>query len=691
MDRKHSISNTRNIGIMAHIDAGKTTVTERMLFYTGRTHKIGEVHDGNTEMDWMVQEKERGITITSAATTCFWRDVRINIIDTPGHVDFTMEVERSLRVLDSSVSVFCAVAGVQPQSETVWRQANRYNIPRIVFVNKMDRVGADFDYAVRTVREKLKANAVPIQVPIGKEEGFEGVIDLIRMKALRWSGEELGAEFNIEDIPAEYADVAEEQYQSMLESLADTDDAFMEKYLEGQKFSESEIRERLRDATLKVQVFPVICGTAFKNKGVQPLLDSVIDLLPSPADRPAVVGFSVGKTEKEEKREVSDSEPFSALAFKIMADPYVGKLTYFRVYSGSFSAGDTILNSSKNNKERIGRILMMHANKREEVKKVFSGDIVAGVGLKDTTTGETLCDVGRPILLEKMDFPDPVIDLAIEPKTVADQEKLGLALNRLAEEDPTFRVKYNDETGQTLISGMGELHLEILVDRLLREFNVAANVGKPHVAYRETIREKVESNIKYAKQTGGRGQYAHVVLTVEPLESGKGIEFEDKVKGGAIPREYMKAVQEGARGALNSGVLAGYPVADVKVTALDGSSHEVDSSEMAFKIAASMAVQDACKKAKPTLLEPIMKVSITVPEEFMGDAISDQNQRRGRVHGMEDHAGAKVINAEAPLAEMFGYATDIRSLSQGRASYSMQFSHFAEVPTNIREELLKKR
>jgi elongation factor G len=689
MARDYSLEKTRNIGIMAHIDAGKTTTTERILYYTGKSHKIGEVHDGAAEMDWMEQEQERGITITSAATTCFWRKNRINIIDTPGHVDFTVEVERSLRVLDSSVAVFCSVGGVEPQSETVWRQADRYGVPRICFVNKMDRLGADFQYGVRTIKEKLRANAMPIQLPIGKEEGFQGVVDLVKMKALVWSGEEMGAKFDVTDIPADMTDEAEEARVAMLETLAETDDDFMEKYLDGHEFSSDEIMKVIRAATINVDVFPVMCGSAFKNKGVQPLLDAVIDYLPSPLDVKPIEGEVEG-VDEQVTRKANDDEPFSALAFKVMNDPYVGRLTFMRAYSGNISAGSYLMNTTKGKKERLGRILLMHSNKREELKHIYAGDIVAGIGFKDTTTGDTLCDTDHPIVLESMDFPEPVIELAIEPKTVADQEKMSSGLGRLAAEDPTFRVKSDEETGQTIISGMGELHLDIIVDRLRREFSVDANVGKPQVAYRETISKDVEIEHKYAKQTGGRGQYGHVLMRFKPLEAGSGFEFVNSIKGGSIPREYIPSVEKGVIETLAGGILAGYPLVDVKCELYDGSYHDVDSSEMAFKIAASMATKAGCTKAGLVLLEPIMSVEITTPEEFMGDLIGDQSSRRGKVQGMEDRAGSKIIRAETALAEMFGYATNIRSLTQGRASYSMQFSHYAEVPKEISNEIAKK-
>ncbi len=690
MARTVSLQKTRNIGIMAHIDAGKTTTTERILYYTGKTYKIGEVHDGAAEMDWMEQEKERGITITSAATTCFWKDHRINIIDTPGHVDFTVEVERSLRVLDSAVAVYDAVAGVEPQTETVWRQADKYRVPRICFVNKMDRIGADFYAAVKSMKDRLGVNAVPVQLPIGVEDKFEGVIDLVGQKAFIWKGEELGAKFEVTDIPADYkADVA--KYRKFLvESVAELDEVLMEKYLDLGDLSIDELKSGIRRAVQQLEMFPVFCGTAFKNKGVQPLLDGVIDYMPSPLDIPDIQGVSVNDSEKKLERKSSDEEPFSALAFKIMADPYVGKLVFFRVYSGVLYSGSYVHNSTKDKKERIGRILQMHANNREEIKEVYAGDIAAAVGLKFTTTGDTLCDDKNQIILESMEFPDPVIEVAIEPKTKADQEKMGIALQRLAEEDPTFRVQSDEETGQTLIKGMGELHLEIIVDRMMREYKVEANVGKPQVAYRETIRGTAEVESKYIKQTGGRGQYGHVYLKVEPQQPGEGFKFENKIVGGVVPREYIPAVEKGIVEALNNGVMAGFPVVDVKATLFDGSYHEVDSSEMAFKIAASMGFKDACRKASPTLLEPMMAVEVVTPEEFMGDVIGDLNSRRGRINGMEQRGNSKVVDSTVPLSEMFGYATDLRSRTQGRATYSMQFKNYEEVPRSIAEEITTK-
>jgi elongation factor G len=689
MARKVPLERTRNIGIMAHIDAGKTTTTERILYYTGITYKIGEVHEGTATMDWMVQEQERGITITSAATTCTWRDHRINIIDTPGHVDFTIEVERSLRVLDGAVAVFCSVGGVEPQSETVWRQADKYRVPRIAFINKMDRVGADFFRGVSMIRERLRANAIPVQLPIGKEEHFLGIIDLVTMKAIMWDDETLGARYRTEEIPEEHLAAAEQYRQELLEAVADSDESVLEKYLEGQPISESEIRQVIRRATLDIKIVPVLCGAAFKNKGVQPLLDAVVDFLPAPTDVLAVEGLNPN-TEARELRAAEDDAPFAALAFKIMTDPFVGTLTFMRVYSGMAESGSYVFNSTKGKKERIGRLLKMHANKREDIKEICAGDIAAAVGLRDTTTGDTLCDERHPIVLESIDFPAPVISIAIEPKTKADQEKLGVSLQKLAAEDPSFRVATDRETGQTIISGMGELHLEIIVDRLLREFKVDANVGRPQVAYKETIRRSVEREGKFIRQTGGRGQYGHVVLRVEPLPAGKGFEFKDGTKGGVIPREYISAVERGAHDASETGTLAGYPMVDLKVTLLDGSYHEVDSSEIAFKIAASMAFKDACAKASPVILEPVMAVEVVVPEEFSGPVFGDLNSRRGRIQGMETRAGAQVITANVPLAEMFGYATDLRSMTQGRATYTMQFSHYEPVPQPISEEITAK-
>jgi elongation factor G len=689
MARTAPLDRTRNIGIMAHIDAGKTTTTERILYYTGINYKLGEVHDGTATMDWMVQEQERGITITSAATTCFWRDHRVNIIDTPGHVDFTIEVERSLRVLDGAIAVFCSVGGVEPQSETVWRQADKYGVPRIAFINKMDRVGADFDRGVNMIRDRLRANPIPLQLPIGKEEKFVGIIDLVTMKAMIWDDDSLGAEYRAEEIPADLRADAERAREQLVEAVADIDEKLLEKYLEGGEISEAEIRAAVRKATLALKIVPVMCGSAFKNKGVQALLDGVVDYLPSPTDKPAVTGINPDKN-TEEIRPADDKAPFSALAFKIMTDPYVGTLTFFRAYSGVMSSGAYIMNASKGRRERVGRLLKMHANKREEIKEVFAGDIAAAVGLRDTTTGDTLCDDSNPIILESIEFPEPVISIAIEPKTKADQERLGVSLQKLATEDPSFRVETDTETGQTIIKGMGELHLEIIVDRLLREFKVDANVGRPQVAYKETIRGTVEQEGKFIRQSGGRGQYGHVVIRLEPVKAGEGVLFKDDVKGGRIPREYIPAVEKGIREASTNGIMAGYPMVDFKVTLLDGSYHDVDSSELAFKIAGSMALKDAARKASPVLLEPVMAVEVVVPEEFMGDVIGDLSGRRGHIQGMEDRAGAKVITAKVPLKEMFGYATDVRSMTQGRANYTMQFSHYEHVPHMISEEITAK-
>lgn len=689
MPRTHTLEMTRNIGIMAHIDAGKTTTTERILFYTGRNYKIGETHDGAATMDWMVQEQERGITITSAATTCEWRKHRINIIDTPGHVDFTVEVERSLRVLDGSVTVFCAKGGVEPQSETVWRQADTYGVPRIAYVNKMDILGADFYNVVDMMKTRLKCNAVPIQLPIGSEETFKGIIDLVTMKAEVYY-DDLGKDIRIEEIPDDMKDQAEEYRAAMLEALSDVDETIMMKYLEGEEITEEEIKAALRQGTVTVQVIPVLCGTSYRNKGVQMLLDAIVDYMPSPLDIPAIKGVDPD-TEEEDERKASDSEPFSALAFKIATDPFVGKLCFFRVYSGTLNAGSSVLNTTKGVKERVGRIVQMHANDRKDIDTVYSGDIAAAIGLKSTTTGDTLCAENAPIILESMEFPDPVIRVAIEPKTKAGQEKMGIALSKLAEEDPTFKTYTDEETGQTIIAGMGELHLEIIVDRLLREFKVEANVGKPQVSYKETIRKPVKIEHKYARQSGGRGQYGHVYLEIEPQEAGKGYEFVNKIVGGAIPKEYIPAVDAGVQGAMESGVLAGYNVVDVKVTLFDGSFHEVDSSEMAFKIAASMAFKEGCRKADPVLLEPIMKVDVIVPEEYMGDVMGDLNSRRGQIQGMEARQGAQAISAMVPLSEMFGYATELRSRTQGRGQYTMFPSHYAEVPKSIQEEIMKNR
>ncbi len=691
MARKVALKDTRNIGIMAHIDAGKTTTTERILFYTGVNHKIGEVHEGAATMDYMEQEQERGITITSAATTAFWNKHRINIIDTPGHVDFTVEVERSLRVLDGAVAVFSAVDGVQPQSETVWRQADKYNVPRMAFFNKMDRVGADFDMCVNDIKEKLGGNGVPIQLPIGAEDNFEGIIDLVTMKEYLFKDETMGADYEIVDIRAELVDEAQAAREHMIESVVETDDELMEKYFGGEEISEEEIKKALRAATIEGTVVPVLCGTAFKNKGIQPLLDAVVAYMPSPLDiNGGKIKGTDPKTEEPIEREMGDDAPFSALAFKIITDPFVGRLSFFRVYSGILEKGSYVLNSTKGKKERMGRLLQMHANKREELETVYSGDIAAAVGLKDTTTGDTLCAENAPIILEKMEFPDTVIQIAVEPKTKADQEKMGTALSKLAEEDPTFKVTTNQETGQTLISGMGELHLEIIVDRMKREFKVEANVGKPQVAYRETINGATDVEEKYAKQSGGRGQYGHVKMKVE-ANHGKGYEFINEITGGAIPREYIPAVDKGIQEALEAGVVAGYPVQDIKVTLYDGSYHEVDSSEMAFKIAGSMAIKKGLRAANPVLLEPIFKVEVTTPEEYMGDVIGDLNSRRGQVSGMTDRNNAKIINSEVPLSQMFGYATDLRSKTQGRASYSMEFEKYVEVPKNIADQVIKER
>jgi len=684
---KVPLQKTRNIGIMAHIDAGKTTTTERVLYYTGVTYKIGEVHDGTAVMDWMVQEQERGITITSAATTCFWKDYRINIIDTPGHVDFTIEVERSLRVLDGAVAVFDSVAGVEPQSETVWRQANKYGVPRIAFMNKMDRVGADFFMSVNSMIERLDANPVPVQMPIGGEDEFRGSIDLVGMKAVYYDDETLGANYTEGDIPEELLPKALEYREKIFEALSDIDDTIMEKYLGKEEISVDEMKAVLRKGTLDLKLTPVLCGSAFRNKGVQLLLDAIVDYLPSPIDIPPVVG-KVPMSDSVIVRHANDSEPFSAIAFKVMTDPFVGQLTFIRVYSGVLNSGSYIYNSTKDVKERVGRILKMHANKREEVKEVSAGDIAAVVGLKNTLTGDTLCDEKNPIILEAMEFPEPVMAVAIEPKTKADQERLSQSLSKLAQEDPSFKVSFNEETGQTIISGMGELHLEIIVDRLLREFKVGANVGKPQVAYKETIRGAAKAEGKFVRQTGGRGQYGHVFIELEPLEPGRGFEFENKIVGGTIPREYVPAVEKGIREAADRGILAGYPVVDVKVKLYDGSYHEVDSSEMAFKIAGSMAFKDAAKNAKPVLLEPIMGIEIVTPEEYMGDVIGDLNSRRGRIQNIERRGNVQVIKGQSPLAEMFGYATDLRSKTQGRATYTMQFSHYDEVPKGVSEGII---
>ena len=689
MPRKVSLEKTRNIGIMAHIDAGKTTTTERILYYTGVNYKLGETHEGTATMDWMEQEQERGITITSAATTCFWKNHRINIIDTPGHVDFTVEVERSLRVLDGSVTVMCAKGGVEPQSETVWRQADHYHVPRMIYVNKMDIMGADFYNVLRMIDERLKCNAVPIQLPIGKEAEFRGIIDLVEMNADVYY-DEMGKEMRVEEIPEDMRELAEEYREKMLDAVSMFDDEIMEMYLEGKDIPTAKIRAAIRKATVAVEMIPVVCGTSYRNKGVQKLLDAIVDYMPAPTDIPAIEGINP-KTDEEDKREPSDDEPFSALAFKIMTDPYVGRLSFFRVYSGTLNTGSSVLNSTKNVRERMGRILQMHANHREDIETVYSGDIAAAVGLKNTTTGDTLCDEKHPIILESMEFPEPVIRVAIEPKTKAGQEKMGIALMKLAEEDPTFKTYTDEETGQTIIAGMGELHLEIIVDRLLREFKVEANVGAPQVAYKETITKAVDQDTKYARQSGGKGQYGHVKIHVEPNESGKGYEFVNATVGGSVPKEYIPAVDAGIQGAMLAGVLAGYPVVDVKVTLYDGSYHEVDSSEMAFKIAGSMAFKEACQKAGPTLLEPIMKVSVIVPDEYMGDVIGDLNSRRGQIQGFEARSGAQQIDAFVPLAEMFGYATDLRSRTQGRGQYTMEPSHYIEIPKSIQEKIIDQR
>ena len=674
---------------MAHIDAGKTTTTERILYYTGINYKLGEVHEGTATMDWMVQEQERGITITSAATTCLWRDHRVNIIDTPGHVDFTIEVERSLRVLDGAVAVFCSVGGVEPQTETVWRQADKYRVPRLAFVNKMDRLGADFFRVVKMIEDRLGARPAVLQLPIGSEDKFTGIVDLVIMKAVVWEDESLGAKFHEEPIPVEMQARAQEYREKLLEAVADCDEAIMEKYLEGKEITEAELRKAIRKGTLSLKIVPALCGSAFRNKGVQPMLDAVVEYLPSPLDIPPVTGIEPG-TDKAAERPASDNAPFSALAFKIMTDPFVGTLTFFRVYSGSLTSGSSVFNSTRSKRERIGRLLKMHANKREEIKEVYAGDIAAAVGLKTATTGDTLCDENKPIVLESIDFPDPVISIAIEPKSKADQERLGLSLQKLATEDPSFKVRTDEETGQTIISGMGELHLEIIVDRLLREFNVGANVGKPQVAYKETVRKKVEQQGRFVRQTGGRGQYGDVWITLEPQQPGAGFEFVDAIKGGSIPREYIPAVEKGIKEATENGPLAGYPVVDVKATLIDGSYHDVDSSEIAFKIAGSMAFKAAARKANPVLLEPIMSVEVVVPEEFMGDVIGDISSRRGKVLGMDTRPAAQAIDARVPLAEMFGYATDLRSMTQGRATYTMQFSHYEPVPAAVAEGIIAK-
>ena len=696
MPRKVSLENTRNIGIMAHIDAGKTTTTERILYYTGVNYKIGETHEGTATMDWMAQEQERGITITSAATTCYWQGMRnqfpqtrINIIDTPGHVDFTVEVERSLRVLDGSVTVMCAKGGVEPQSETVWRQADHYKVPRMIYVNKMDIMGADFYNVLRMIDERLKCNAVPIQLPIGKEADFLGIIDLVEMKAYIYH-DDLGKDISEEEIPADMAELAAEYHEKLLDAVSMFDDEIMEMYLDGQDIPKDRIRKAIRQATCAVEMIPITCGTSYRNKGIQRLLDAIVDYMPSPLDIPPIKGVNP-KTDEEEERPSDDSAPFSALAFKIMTDPYVGRLSFVRVYSGTLNTGSSVLNSTKGQKERIGRILQMHANHREDIETIYSGDIAGVIGLKNSTTGDTLCDEKHPVILESMEFPEPVIRVAIEPKTKAGQEKMGIALMKLAEEDPTFRTYTDEETGQTIIAGMGELHLEIIVDRLLREYKVEANVGAPQVAYKETIKKSVQQDTKYARQSGGKGQYGHVKIRVEPNESGKGYEFVNEVVGGAVPKEYIPAVDAGIQGAMLSGVLAGYPVVDVKVTLYDGSYHEVDSSEMAFKIAGSMAFKEACQKADATLMEPIMKVSVIVPDEYLGNVIGDLNSRRGQIQGQENRSGAVQVDALVPLGEMFGYATDLRSRTQGRGQYTMEPHSYLEIPKSIREKIIDQR
>ena len=689
MARKVALEKNRNIGIMAHIDAGKTTTTERILFYTGVSHKIGEVHDGAATMDWMEQEQERGITITSAATTCFWKEHRINIIDTPGHVDFTIEVERSLKVLDGAVAVFCSVGGVEPQSETVWRQADKYGVPRIAFINKMDRIGADFKKGVDMIRDRLGANPLPLQLPIGAEENFRGLVDLVTMQAIVWDDESMGAKYDVIDIPADMADDVEMAREALLEEISANDEELMEKYLGGEELSVDEIKAAIRKGTQNIDFCPVLCGSAFKNKGVQTLLDAVVDFMPSPLDVPAIKGVHPD-TGEELERPASDDAPFAALAFKIMTDPFVGQLSFFRVYSGVAESGTTVQNSTKGKKERFGRLLKMHANKREEVKQVYAGDIAAAVGLKHTTTGDTLCDPDKPSLLESMEFPEPVIHLSVEPKTKGDQEKMGIALGKLLSEDPSLRVRTDEETGQTILSGMGELHLEVIVDRMKREFKVECNVGAPQVAYRESITKTVEVQGKFVRQSGGRGQYGDCWLKLEPAEAGEGFSFIDEIKGGVIPREYIPAVGKGAEEAAENGVLAGFPIVDVKVTCYDGSYHDVDSSEMAFKIAGSMGFKEGARKADPVLLEPIMAVEVVVPEEYMGDVIGDLNSRRGRIMGMDSRAGAQIVNAHVPLSSMFGYATDLRSSTQGRATYTMVFDHYEQVPKAISEEIIAK-
>jgi elongation factor G len=687
--RTTPLGKTRNIGIMAHIDAGKTTTTERILYYTGVSHKMGEVHEGTATMDWMEQEQERGITITSAATTCFWRDHRINIIDTPGHVDFTIEVERSLRVLDGAVAVFCAVGGVEPQSETVWRQADKYRVPRLAMINKMDRSGSDYDRVIRMLKERLGANPVPIQLPMGKEEGFRGIIDLVRMKSVVWDEDTLGARYRIETIPADMEGAVTSARERLLESLAEVDDSLLEKYLAGSEIEEAALQKAIREATISLRIVPVLCGTAFRNKGIQPLLDAVVDYLPSPSEVPPVEGIDP-RDESIAIRRAEDEEPFAALVFKIMTDPFVGQLTFLRIYSGTLATGDQVYNSTRQKKERIGRILKMHSNKREETKAVYAGDIAACVGLKNAFTGETLCSPDKEIVLESISAPDPVISIAIEPKTKADQEKLGLSLQKLAHEDPSFRVKVDEETGQTLIAGMGELHLEIIVDRLLREFKVEASVGRPQVAYRETVTRAAKYEGRYVRQTGGRGQYGHVKISVEPNQTGQGLEFVNKIIGGAIPKEYIPAVEKGVREASETGIVAGYPVVDTIVTLLDGSYHDVDSSEMAFKIAGSMAFKGGCQSANPVLLEPVMSVEVVSPDEFLGDVIGDLSSRRGRIQKIEVRGNTQVIDSRVPLSEMFGYATDLRSKTQGRATYSMQFDHYEPAPISVSEEVVAK-
>ncbi|GAA7833550.1 elongation factor G [Helicobacter pylori] len=690
MARKTPLNRIRNIGIAAHIDAGKTTTSERILFYTGVSHKIGEVHDGAATMDWMEQEKERGITITSAATTCFWRDHQINLIDTPGHVDFTIEVERSMRVLDGAVSVFCSVGGVQPQSETVWRQANKYGVPRIVFVNKMDRIGANFYNVENQIKQRLKANPVPINIPIGAEDTFIGVIDLVQMKAIVWNNETMGAKYDVEEIPSDLLEKVKQYREKLVEAVAEQDEALMEKYLGGEELSIEEIKKGIKTGCLNMSLVPMLCGSSFKNKGVQTLLDAVIDYLPAPTEVVDIKGIDP-KTEEEVFVKSSDDGEFAGLAFKIMTDPFVGQLTFVRVYRGKLESGSYVYNSTKDKKERVGRLLKMHSNKREDIKEVYAGEICAFVGLKDTLTGDTLCDEKNAVVLERMEFPEPVIHIAVEPKTKADQEKMGVALGKLAEEDPSFRVMTQEETGQTLIGGMGELHLEIIVDRLKREFKVEAEIGQPQVAFRETIRSSVNKEHKYAKQSGGRGQYGHVFIKLEPKEPGSGYEFVNEISGGVIPKEYIPAVDKGIQEAMQNGVLAGYPVVDFKVTLYDGSYHDVDSSEMAFKIAGSMAFKEASRAANPVLLEPMMKVEVEVPEEYMGDVIGDLNRRRGQINSMDDRLGLKIVNAFVPLVEMFGYSTDLRSATQGRGTYSMEFDHYGEVPSNIAKEIVEKR